>query len=146
MRGASDIWALTEAYTEAMISAYRDAVAEQMLRRQQERSAFVEALLSGRITDTTTLWEAANVLRLPYQGPCVVVAAEVPGPAREALPGLESRLATKGLVSMWRLSPDLQLGVASLRGVTALERLTSVLREAATSRVRVTRRRQPLVH
>jgi hypothetical protein len=102
-----------------MVSAYRDATAQQMLRRQQERSAFVEALLSGRITDTTTLWEAANVLRLPYQGPFVVVAAEVPELAREALLGVEDRLTTQGLGSVWRLSPDLQLGVASLRGVSA---------------------------
>jgi PucR C-terminal helix-turn-helix domain/GGDEF-like domain len=135
--GASDIWALTDAYTEAMISAYRDAVAEQLLRRQQERSAFVEALLSGRLTDTTTLWEAANVLRLPYQGPFVVVAAEVPELGREALPGVEDRLAALGLGSVWRLSPDLQLGVTSLRGGSALERLISVLRGAAAARVGV---------
>jgi hypothetical protein len=65
VRAASDIWTLTDAYTEAMISAYRDAISEQTLRRQQERSAFVEALLSGRISDTLTFWEAANVPRLP---------------------------------------------------------------------------------
>src|SRR5207244_10355464 len=87
--------------------------------------------------DTTTLWEAANVLRLPHQGPLVVVAAEVPELAREALPGVENRLTTQGLGSVWRLSPDLQLGVASLRGSSALDRLVSVLREAATARVGV---------
>lgn len=137
VRAASDIWALTDAYTDAMISAYRDAIAQQMLRRQQERSAFVEALLSGRITDTTTLWEAANVLRLPHHGPLVVVAAEVPELGREALPGVENRLTAQGLGSVWRLSPDLQLGLASLRGSSALERLVSILGEAATSRVGV---------
>jgi hypothetical protein len=137
VRAASDIWALTDAYTEAMISAYRDAVAEQLLRRQQERSAFVVALLSGRLTDTTSLWEAANVLRLPYQGPFVVVAAEVPELGREALPGVEDRLAAQGLGSVWRLSPDLQLGVTSLRGGSALERLISVLRGTAAARVGV---------
>jgi hypothetical protein len=137
VRAASDIWALTDAYTDAMISAYRDAIAQQMLRRQQERSAFVEALLSGRITDATTLWEAANVLRLPHQGPLVVVVAEVLELAREALPGVENRLTTQGLGSVWRLSPDLQLGVASLRGSSALDRLVSTLRETATSRVGV---------
>jgi hypothetical protein len=42
VRAASDIWVLTDAHTEAMISAYRDAISEQMLRRQQERSALVE--------------------------------------------------------------------------------------------------------
>jgi hypothetical protein len=135
VRAASDIWALTDAYTEAMVSAYRDATSEQMLRREQERSAFVEALLAGRITDTTTLWEASNVLRLPYQGPFVVVAAELPALAREALPGVENRLSMQEIGSVWRLSPDLQLGVASLRGVSTLERLVSVVHEAATSRV-----------
>ena len=137
VRAASDIWALTDAYTDAMISAYRDALSEQMLRRQQERSAFVEALLSGRISDTTTLWEAANVLRLPHQGPLVVVAADVPELAREALPGVENRLGAQGIGSVWRLSPDLQLGVVSLRGSPAPERLMAVLRDAAISRVGV---------
>ena len=135
VRAASDIWAVTDAYTDAMISAYRDAISEQMLRHQQERSAFVEALLSGRITDTAALWEAANVLRLPRQGPFVVVAAEVPELAREALPGVENRLDAQGVGSVWRLSPDLQLGVASLRGSSAFERLVAILQKAATSRV-----------
>jgi hypothetical protein len=136
-RAASDIWALTDAYTEAMVSAYRDAISEQTLRRDQERSAFVEALLAGRITDTTTLWEAANVLRLPYQGLFVVVAAEVPDLAREALPGVENRLSAQDIGSVWRLSPDLQLGVASLRGSSATERLMTVLSNAAISRIGV---------
>jgi hypothetical protein len=135
VRAASDIWALTDAHTEAMISAYRDAVSEQMLRRQQERSALVEALLAGRISVTLTLWEAANVLGLPHPGPLVVVAAELPELARESLPGVENRLSAEDIASVWRLSPDLQLGVASLRGSSATERLTSILQEAATSRV-----------
>jgi hypothetical protein len=66
-----------------------------------------------------------------------VVAAEVPELGREALPGVEDRLAAQGLGSVWRLSPDLQLGVTSLRGGAALERLISVLRGAAAARVGV---------
>ena len=45
------------------------------------------ALLFGRISDTLTLWEAANVLRLPHQGSLVVVAAELPELAREVVAG-----------------------------------------------------------
>src|SRR5207249_10869541 len=42
---------------------------------------------------------------------------------------------TRGIGSVWRLSPDLQLGLVALRGSAALERLVSTLRKTATSRV-----------
>jgi hypothetical protein len=137
VRVASDLWALIDAYTMAMASAYRFEMAEQMLRRDRERSAFVEALLGGRITETATLWEAADWLGLPYQGVFAVVAGEVPALVRQALPDIENRLRARGIGSAWRLVPDVQIGVVSLRSEAALEQLLAMVRGILTERVGV---------
>jgi hypothetical protein len=137
VRVASDVWALIDAYTTSLASAYRDEMADQMLRRNQERSAFIEALLGGRITDTATLWEAADLLGLPYQGVFVVVAGEVPALARHALPDIENRLRDRGIGSTWRLLPDVQIGVVSLRSEAAVEQLLTIVRAGLTERVGV---------
>jgi hypothetical protein len=91
VRIASDVWTLSEMFSTEMASAYRDAMTEQILTRDQERSALVEALVSGSVADTATVWEAADLLALPYRGSFVVVAAEPPTLARHALPNIETR-------------------------------------------------------
>src|SRR6266540_1416692 len=111
--------------------------AEQGLGREQERSALVEALLEGRIGGTTGAWEVARLLRLPFQGPFVLVAAELPELARAALPGVAGRLEAYGIASAWRLLPDLQVGIANVRQPDATGRLLAALRAVATGRVGV---------
>lgn len=105
--------------------------------RDQERSALVEALFEGRVLDTATVWEAADLLALPYRGWFVVVAAEVPAVARQALPNIESRLQARGIGSAWRLLPDLHVGIVSLRSQSAATPVLVLLRSAASSRVGV---------
>ncbi|AEW99145.1 hypothetical protein SCATT_p09520 (plasmid) [Streptantibioticus cattleyicolor NRRL 8057 = DSM 46488] len=107
-------WWVNEGLAAAAGDAYRQAAVERLLRRETERSVLVEALFTGMLTDPTTLWETAGVLGLPATGPFVVVAAEVPAPGREALPGVESRLRAEGLRSAWRLLPGLHAGVVAL--------------------------------
>src|SRR5664279_1963997 len=75
-----------------MASSYWDTAMLQILRDERERSALVAALLEGRLLEEMTIWEVADLLRLPRQGPFVVVAAEAAQIAREALPGAETRL------------------------------------------------------
>ena len=72
------VFVAQDTFTQAMASAYRQQLTAQILEREEERSALVEALLSRRITDSQSLWEAADLLRLPTSGPYVVVAAELP--------------------------------------------------------------------
>ncbi|OOK82883.1 transcriptional regulator, PucR family [Mycobacterium kansasii] len=57
-----------DTFTQAMASAYRHQLTTQILELEEERSALVEALLSRRITDKHSLWEAADLLRLPTSG------------------------------------------------------------------------------
>src|SRR6266705_1754937 len=134
---ASEVWMLNTLFTTELATAYRDALTEQLLCQDQERSALVEALLEGRIADTATMWEAADLLGLPYQGVFVVVAAEVPAVARHALPRVESRLHVRGIGSAWRLLPELQVGIVSLRSQRNFPALVEILRSDAVARVGV---------
>jgi hypothetical protein len=127
VRASSRMWLVQDRFTQAMTAGYRDALAERMLSHEHERSALVEALLEGRITQTRTLWETAEILKLPRRGPYVVVAAEVPEVGREAVAGAEARLRAEGLSSAWRLLPDLQVGIVVLTGPAQLGHLVAAL-------------------
>jgi PucR C-terminal helix-turn-helix domain/GGDEF-like domain len=127
-----------DTFTQAMSTAYRQRLTAQILEREEERSALVEALLSHRITDSHSLWEAADLLRLPTSGPYVVVAAELPAIGKLGLPTIENKLSVRDIRSAWRLLPDLQVGIVHLRGPVpsdTLGTLVEVLRQAATARV-----------
>jgi hypothetical protein len=117
--------------------AYREAAAELLLAGARERSALVEALFTGGIPDRDTLWEAAKLLELPWEGLFVVVAVEAPGLAREGLPGAEALLAARGIGSAWRLQPDLQAGVVSLRHQDARRVLVELLERCVHARAGV---------
>jgi hypothetical protein len=138
LEATARIFLAQDTFTAAMSSAYREQLTTQVLEREEERSALVEALLAHRITDTHSLWEAADLLRLPTSGPYVVVAAELPAIGKLGLPTIESKLAGRDIRSAWRLLPDLQVGVVHLRGplpTDTLDALVDVLRSAATARV-----------
>ena len=76
----------------------------------------VQALLDGPL-DEGNLWEAAAyILRIPLQGRDVVIAAQVPGPGRHALPQAEVALRRIGVISAWRLLHDAEVGIAWLPG------------------------------
>ncbi|MGW0626615.1 PucR family transcriptional regulator [Streptomyces sp. NPDC002758] len=112
--GSSEVWALFGRYAEAVAASYREASAELALRREARRSALVEALFTGALADRTTQWEAAGQLGLPERGPYAVVAASVPDPGQEPLPGIERTLWEAHVPSAWRLLPDAQIGLVSL--------------------------------
>jgi hypothetical protein len=135
VRVASNVWTLNEMFNTEMASAYRDALTEQLLRQSQERSALVTALLEGRVADIKTVWEVADLLALPYHGSFVLVAADVPGLARQALPDIENRLRARDMGSAWQLLPDLHVGIVSLRADKTLAPLVTMLRAAATARI-----------
>jgi hypothetical protein len=65
----------------------------------------------------------------------VVIAAEVPHVAREALPGAEAQLRRLGIPSAWRLRPGFQIGIACPSDGAKLDPLVSALREIATGRI-----------
>jgi PucR C-terminal helix-turn-helix domain/GGDEF-like domain len=135
LNATARVFLAQDTFTQAMADAYRQQLTAQIVEREEERSALVEALLSRRITDSQSLWEAADLLRLPTTGPYVVVAAELPAIGKLGLPAIENKLAARDIRSAWRLLPDLHIGIVHLRVLDTVNTLTSVLRQIATVRV-----------
>ncbi len=134
---AGEIWVFHDTFTSAMMNAFNETLALLMLRRDQERSALVEAVLQGGMGDAKTVHDAADLLALPYQGTFAVVAADAPGLARHALPNVEPVLRARDIGSAWRLTPDLHLGIVSMRSPAGMTELVDILQSLATSRVGV---------
>src|ERR1700728_146793 len=133
LNATARVFLAQDTFTQAMASAYRQQLTAQILEQEEERSALVEALLSRRITDSQSLWEAADLLRLPTTGPYVVVAAELPAIGKLGLPAIENKLAARDIRSAWRLLPDLHVGIVHVRTPdTVVSRLISVLGQVAT--------------
>ncbi|TVT36879.1 PucR family transcriptional regulator [Amycolatopsis rhizosphaerae] len=131
------IWALIDDYTEALTSAYRETVASIVRTQHEKRLALLEALFSGATATQGVLWEIARMLDLSLDGTFVVVAAQTPGLGQEPLPGIENALRQRHHASAWRLSPELQAGVVSLRAPEGAEPVLALLKENATGRVGV---------
>jgi PucR C-terminal helix-turn-helix domain/GGDEF-like domain len=115
LRAASQMWLVLDTFTQEMADGYRQEVTSQTLNREAERSALVQALLEGRLDDAE-VWEAADVLRLPIQGPYVVVAVQVPDVGRHALARVQDVVRPLGVASAWRLLHDAEVGIARLPG------------------------------
>jgi hypothetical protein len=132
---ASDIWLIQDSFTQAMAAGYREEATARVLAHEQQRSALVEGLLEGRMTDSTTLWEAAEQLRISPRGWHVVVAAAVPEIGKQAMPGIEAQLLAQGIASAWRLLPYLHVGIVDLESPSGVGRLATVLDASATGSV-----------
>ncbi|MEV7569483.1 PucR family transcriptional regulator [Streptomyces tanashiensis] len=130
---STEFWALSGLYAESVAVAYREAAAELTSQGQARRSALVEALFTGIVTDRT-LWEAARELELPEHGPYAVAAAKAGAPGEEPLTGAEAALRQANLPSAWRLLPDQQLALIALP-TDAAE--TTCLRVLRRTRARV---------
>ncbi|MEA5360808.1 helix-turn-helix domain-containing protein [Amycolatopsis sp., V23-08] len=134
---ASDLWSAHDTFAEEMAAAHRETTMALVLRNEGERSALVGALLEGRPLHETSVWDVADVLRLPKRGPFVVVAAESVQLAQEALPGIENRLRTRRIGSAWRLLPDAQIGIVRFEHDADLGPLKATLAASARSRIGV---------
>jgi hypothetical protein len=127
-------------FASAMFTGYRDQHRRQMLEEMSQRSVMIDSLLHGHTRDAWTLWEIANYLRLPTEGPFVVIAAKILSVGFEALPEIESKLRSLDVFSAWRLLPDLQVGIAHVASEHHLDRIIALLTRMATSRVGVSAR------
>jgi hypothetical protein len=127
-------------FANAMFTGYRDQHRRQMLEEMSQRSEMIDSLLHGQTRDAWTLWEVANHLRLPTEGPFVVIAAEILTLGFEALPEIESKLRSLDVFSAWRLLPDVQVGIAHVASEHHLNRIIALLTRMATGRVGVSDR------
>jgi hypothetical protein len=135
-----NLHAADELYLTAMFAGYRDQHRRQVIEELSQRSLMMDTLLYGHTHDAWRLWEVANYLRLPTDGPFVVIAAEVHDVGYQALPEIESKLRSLDVYSAWRLLPDLQLGIAHVASGHHCDRILALLTRTATHRVGVSAR------
>lgn len=136
LSAASMIWWLSDEYALALTESYRSATAEVLVAQQQRRSALAEVLFTGEPGPDAGPWEVSKLLGLPPEGDFSVIAAETSGPAEEALPRIERRLADCAVTSVWRLTPALQMGVVALRA-GQFDELVDLVQRSARTRVGV---------
>lgn len=132
--------AAQDIYTAAMTLSYRDEESRLLRTDMSERAVLIDSLLHGRLVERWSVWEAADYLRLPSGGPFVLIAAEVEGVGREALPQIESKLRSMDLYSAWRVLPDLHVGIVHLKTDKQLEKVLALVSRMAKSRVGVSPR------
>jgi hypothetical protein len=126
-----------ELFATAMFAGYRDEKQRQVIEEMSQGTAMIDTLLYGHAHDTWRLWEIANFLRLPTEGPFAVIAAELPCVGYEALPEIESKLRSLDVFSAWRLLPDLHVGIAHVASERHRDNIIALLSRVASRRVGV---------
>ena len=126
-----------ELIATALVAGYRDEQKRQLLAEGSQRSSLVDALLEGRAFDDCSLREVAGHLRLPINGPFVVIAAQTPTVGDEPLPEIESKLRSLDIFSAWRLLPDVQVGIVHVESDRKLDTVVALMSRMTTARVGV---------
>ena len=126
-----------ELIATALVAGYRDQQKRQLLAEGSQRLSLVDTLLEGRAFDEWSLREVAGYLRLPINGPFVVVAAQAPTVGDEPLPEIESKLRSLDIYSAWRRLPDVQVGVVHVTSDHKLDIVVALMSRTTTARVGV---------
>src|SRR5271169_4408598 len=126
-----------ELIAAAVVAGYRDEQRRRLLAEGSQRLSLVDALLEGRAFDEWSLRDAAGHLRLPINGPFVVITAQAPTVGDEPLPEIESKLRSLDIFSAWRLLPDLQVGIVHVKSDHKLDSVVALLSRMTTARVGV---------
>jgi PucR C-terminal helix-turn-helix domain/GGDEF-like domain len=128
LSASTEFFWMADEYAGRMLTAYRERATELLIREESERSATLEGVFSGYLHGSEALWEAAALVNLPYEGLFVVVAAAAPIAGREVLSGIREALERAHLSSAWRLAPDVEVGIVSLRVKNTIGALLDELR------------------
>ena len=126
-----------ELIAAAVVAGYRDEQKRQLLAEASQRSNLIDALLEGRAVDDWSLRQVAGDVRLPINGPFMVVAAQVPSSGGEALPEIESKLRSLDIFSAWRRLPDMQVGIVHVASDRHRDRVVALMSRMTTARVGV---------
>ena len=131
------ISSFAELVAVALVAGYRDEQKRQLLAEPSRRANLIDALLEGRGFDERCLQEVAGYLRLPINGPFVVIAAQAPAVGDEPLRGIESKLRSLDIFSAWRLLPDSQVGIVHVNSDQKHEVIVALVSRTTTARVGV---------
>jgi hypothetical protein len=131
------IHAAQDVFTAAMAAAYRAEQTRRLRGDESEREILIDSVLHGRLFEQSSVWEAADYLRLPAKGPYVVIAADARAIGTEALPGIEPKMRSMDVFSAWRRLPDLHVGIVHVKTTEQLDNVLALVSRLATGRVGV---------
>jgi hypothetical protein len=126
-----------ELIATALVAGHRDEQKRQLLAGGSQRSTLIDSLLERRAFDDWSLRDLAGHLRLPINGPFVVIAAHIPTVGDEPLPEIESKLRSLDIYSAWRLLPDVQVGIVHVKSDQKLDVVIGLVSRMTTARVGV---------
>jgi sugar diacid utilization regulator len=126
-----------ELISTALVAGYRDEQKRQLLAEGSQRASLIDSLLEGRAFDEWSLREVAGSLRLPINGPFVVVAAQVPTWGDDPLREIESKLRSLDIFSAWRRLPDVQVGIVHVKSDQKFDVVVALMSRTTTARVGV---------
>jgi PucR C-terminal helix-turn-helix domain/GGDEF-like domain/GAF domain len=124
----------------AVVAGYRDEQRRQICGDTSRHSSLIDALLEGRIGDDSSLAMIASSLRLPKNGPFVVIAAEGRSDDVESLTAIESKLRSLDVYSAWRLQPDWQVGIVQVKSEQQFDKVVALVSRTAVDRVGISAR------
>ncbi|OBI13191.1 hypothetical protein A5714_15070 [Mycobacterium sp. E2462] len=119
-------------YVETGVRAHRQRSLLQAVGDQAEYAGLVEALFRGVALPGRSLWEIAELVRIPRRGPYVVVAMRDDGTGQAPPADIGMRLRALDIYSAWRRVGDSQVGVVCLPTESAREQLLAALNRWAT--------------
>ena len=131
------ISAFAELIGTVVVAGHRDDQKRQLLTEASQLSNRLDGLVAGRDFGDWSLRDIASFLRLPTNGPFVVIAAQVSVAGEEPLPDIESKLRSLNISSAWSLLPDLQVGVARVTSDDKLDATVALMSRMTTARVGV---------
>jgi sugar diacid utilization regulator len=134
------ISAFAELIGIAVVAGYRDEQAREICGDTSRHSSLMDALLEGRIGDDSSLAMIASSLRLPKNGPFVVIAAEGRSDDVEPLTTIESKLRSLDVYSAWRLQPDWQVGIVQVKSEQQFDKIVALVSRTAVDRVGISAR------
>jgi hypothetical protein len=131
------ISSFAELVATALVAGYRDEQKRHLLAEPSRRANLIDALIEGRAFDECSLREVAGYLRLPINGPFVVIVAQPPTVGDEPLPEIESKLRSLDIFSAWRRLADLQVGIVHVKSDQKLDMVVGLMSRITTARVGV---------
>lgn len=137
LRGGAVVWDAIDAHSALVATEYRERVAQLARRDQQQRTAYVGAVLDGRVSEWSLASSAPTAIALPSQGEFVVAAIESSSPSLDELLDVEHHLARNGVASAWAPRFDGLTGIVAIRPQHPLHGVLDLLRNSARRRIGV---------
>jgi putative methionine-R-sulfoxide reductase with GAF domain len=131
------ISAFAELIGTVVVAGHRDEQKRQLLTEASQVSNRLGGLVAGRGFGDWSLRDIAGFLRLPTNGPFVVIAAQVSVAGDEPLSDIEAKLRSLNISSAWSLLADLQVGVARVTSDEKLDAIVALMSRMTTARVGV---------